>query len=120
MEDGKHTKKTLSGMALRFWVGAGMGALITAVPFSAGYSSQLSIGQVSLAGFLVVGSGALSCLWGDKFLDAVSKGLDSTSVQGALGQLLWVQLQKPVILHPLKSQHQDSADAQRLPYQTIN
>jgi len=80
MGDGKRAKKSLSGMALHFLVGAGMGALITAVPFSAGYSSQLSIGQVSLAGLLVVTSGAMSCLWGDKFLDAVSKGLDSTSV----------------------------------------
>jgi hypothetical protein len=80
MQDGKREKKTLSGMSLRFLLGSGMGALITAVPFSAGYSSQLSIGQVSLAGFLIVAAGAMSCLWGDKFLDAVSKGLDSTSV----------------------------------------
>jgi len=80
MQGGKREKKTLPGIALHFLIGAGMGALITAVPFSAGYSSQLSIVQVSLAGFLVVASGALSCLWGDKFLDAVSKGLDSTSV----------------------------------------
>jgi hypothetical protein len=80
MEDGKRAKKSPSGMALRVLVGAGMGALITAVPFSAEYSSQLSIGQVSLAGLLVVTSGAMSYLWEDKFLDAVFKGLDSTSV----------------------------------------
>jgi len=79
MQTEKPVKKTLSGTALRFAGGAGMSALITAVPFSAGYSSQLSIFQISLAGFLVVISGVMSCLWGDKFLDAVSKSLDSTS-----------------------------------------
>lgn len=73
-------KKTLSGMSLRFSGGAAMGTLIAAVPFSAGYASQLSICQISLAGLIVVTSGVLSCLWGDRFLDTVSKALDSTSV----------------------------------------
>ena len=79
MQTEKPVKKTLSGMALRFIGGAGMGALITAVPFSAGYSSKLSIFQISLVGFVVAISGVMSCLWGDKFLDTVSKALDSTS-----------------------------------------
>jgi hypothetical protein len=80
MQTEKPVKKTPSGLALRFVAGAGMGALIIAVPFSAGYASQLSIFQISLAGLVVVTSGVMSCLWGDKFLDTVSKALDSTSV----------------------------------------
>jgi hypothetical protein len=80
MPTEKPVKKTFSGLALRFAGGAGMGALMTSVPFSAGYASQLSIFQISLAGLVVVTSGVMSCLWGDKFLDTVSKALDSTSV----------------------------------------
>lgn len=80
MQTERPMKKTFSGMALRFAGGAGMGALITTVPFSAGYTSHLSVIQISLAGFLVVTSGVLSCLWGDKFLDIVSKALESTPV----------------------------------------
>jgi hypothetical protein len=80
MQEDKPAKQTLSGLALRFAAGAGMGALITAVPFSAGYASPLSIVQITLAGLLVVTSGVVSCLWGEAFLDTVSKALDSTSV----------------------------------------
>ena len=80
MQTEKPAKKTLASIALRFAGGAGMGALITAVPFSAGYTSQLSISQISLAGIVIVTSGVMSCLWGDRFLDTVSKALDSTSV----------------------------------------
>jgi hypothetical protein len=80
MQTEKPFKKTRSALALRFAAGAGMGALIVAVPFSAGDASNLSIVQVSVAGILVVTSGVLSCVWGDRFLDSVSKALDSTSV----------------------------------------
>jgi len=80
MQTEKPMKKTHSALALRFAAGAGMGALIVAVPFSAGDASNLSIVQVSVAGILVVTSGVLSCVWGDRFLDSVSKALDSTSV----------------------------------------
>ena len=73
-------KTTLSGLALRFAGGAGMGALVVAIPFSAGYTSQLSPFQISLAVLVVVTSGVLSSLWGDRFLDSVSKALNSTSV----------------------------------------
>jgi hypothetical protein len=73
-------KKKLSGMALRFSGGAGMGALIAAAPCSAGYTSQLSIFQISLAGLVIVTPGVMSCLWGDRFLDTMPKTLDVTSV----------------------------------------
>lgn len=80
MQKEKLMKKKGSSLALRFTAGAAMGTLIVAVPLSAGDASQLSIVQISVAGLLVVTSGVLSCLWGDQFLDAVSKALDSTSV----------------------------------------
>jgi len=80
MQTEKPFKKTRSALARRCAAGAGMGTLIAAVPFSAGSASQLSIVQVSVAGIVVVISGVMSCLWGDRFLDSVSKALDSTSV----------------------------------------
>ncbi len=80
MQEETPAKKTFSAMTLRFAGGAGMGALISAVPFSAGYATQLSILQISLVGIVVVASGVMSCLWGDRFLDTISKALDSTSV----------------------------------------
>lgn len=80
MQVGKPVKNSLSAMALRFSCGAGTGALITVAPFSAGYTSQLSVLQLSLCVFVIVASGAMSCFWGDRFLDSVSKALDSTSV----------------------------------------
>ena len=66
-------KKTFSGVSLRFVGGAGMGVLIAAVSFSAGYSSRLSIFQISFAGLVVIASGVMSCLLGDRLLDSVSK-----------------------------------------------
>jgi len=80
MQREKPMKKTPSALALRYAAGAGMGALILSVPFSAGDASQFSIVQISVAGLVVVTSGVLSCLWGDRFLDSVSKALDFTSV----------------------------------------
>jgi hypothetical protein len=80
MQKENPIKKPRSALARRFAAGAGMGAVIVAVPFSAGDASHLSTVQISVAGLLVVTSGVLSCVWGDQFLDTVSKALDATSV----------------------------------------
>ncbi len=69
-----------SGRALRFAAGAGMGALITLVPFSAGFAPESGPVSIIFAAVVVVASGLLSSLWGDRFLDAVSRALDSTPV----------------------------------------
>jgi len=55
-----------------------MGALIASVPFAAGYASPLSPTQIALACVVVVTTAGLSWLWGDRFLDSVSRALDST------------------------------------------
>lgn len=70
----------LPALIRRFFVGAGLGTLVTVVPFSAGFSAQLNLFQVAFAALVVVSSGVLSCVYGDWFLDAISKALDSTSV----------------------------------------
>ncbi len=55
-----------------------MGVLIASVPFAAGYAAPLGTVQIALAGLVVVAAGLMGCLWGDQFLDTVSKALDST------------------------------------------
>ncbi len=57
-----------------------MGALIVSVPFSAGYASQPSTVQLAVAAFVVLAAGVMSSLWGERFLEAISKALDSSSV----------------------------------------
>ncbi|WP_216919498.1 hypothetical protein [Synechococcus sp. CCAP 1479/9] len=57
-----------------------MGALITLVPFSAGLAQDSGPTAILLAALVVVASGLLSGLWGDRFLDALSRALDSTPV----------------------------------------
>jgi hypothetical protein len=67
-------------MALRCLGGTAMGALIVSVPFLAGHPFQLGLVQLSFAVLIVTTSGVMSCLWGDRFLDAVSRALDATVV----------------------------------------
>ncbi len=80
MSADKPTSQPLSGIAVRFVGGAAMGALIVSVPFSAGYASQPSTLQLAVAAFVVLSAGVMSSLWGERFLEAISKALDSTSV----------------------------------------
>lgn len=76
----KRLNPALPPLALRFATGAGMGVLILVVPFSAGSPFQLGTPSILAAGAVVVAAGVLSCLWGARFLDAISKALDSTPV----------------------------------------
>lgn len=80
MNTDKPTPQPLSGVGVRFVGGAAMGALIVSVPFSAGYASQPSTVQLAVAAFVVLSAGVMSSLWGERFLEAISKALDSTSV----------------------------------------
>lgn len=80
MNTDKPTPQPLSGSAVRFVGGVAMGTLIVPVPFSAGYASQPSIVQLAVAAFVVLLAGVMSSLWGERFLEAISKAIDSTSV----------------------------------------
>ncbi len=57
-----------------------MGALIVSAPFAAGHPFELSSVEVGVATLIVITSALMGCLWGGRFLDAVSRALDSTSV----------------------------------------
>jgi len=80
MKTPKPSKASRSSLALRFAGGTCMGALMVSVPFAAGFASPLSPFQITLGGLVVVASGLMSCLWGDQFLDTLSRALDATSV----------------------------------------
>jgi hypothetical protein len=54
-----------------------MGSLIGVLPFSAGYAAAPSIVQLGLIGLVVGASAFLGWRWGDRFLDSVSRALDS-------------------------------------------
>ena len=71
---------TRSALALRLAAGAAMGVLIASVPFAAGHPFQLSSLEVVAAALVITASGVMGCLWGGRFLDALSRALDSTSV----------------------------------------
>lgn len=67
-------------MVRRFAAGAAMGVLIASVPFAAGHPFQLSSLEVVAAALVIITSGLMGCLWGGRFLEALSRALDSTSV----------------------------------------
>jgi len=71
---------TRSAVVRRFAGGAAMGVLIASVPFAAGHPFQLSSLEMAAAALVITTSGVMGCLWGGRFLDALSRALDSTSV----------------------------------------
>jgi hypothetical protein len=71
---------TRSAMVRRFAGGAAMGVLIASVPFAAGHPFQLSSLEMAAATLVITTSGVMGCLWGGRFLDALSRALDSTPV----------------------------------------
>jgi ribosome biogenesis protein Tsr3 len=71
---------TGSAVALRFAAGAALGVLVASVPFAAGHPFQLSALEMLAAALVITASGVMGCLWGGRFLEALSRALDSTSV----------------------------------------
>ncbi|MEA5389929.1 hypothetical protein VB738_01520 [Cyanobium gracile UHCC 0139] len=80
MPPEQHLSTTRSAVAPRFAVGAAMGVLIASVPFAAGHPFQLSRLETLAAALAITASGGMGCLWGGRFLDALSSALDSTCV----------------------------------------
>jgi len=68
-----------SGMKLiyRFFGGAALGALMVSVPLTYGSSIDLNLVQVGLIALVVLSSGVLSSLWGEKFIDTITQLLNS-------------------------------------------
>lgn len=73
-------RTTRSSLVRRSAGGAAMGALIVSVPFAAGHPFQLSGVELGVATLIVITSALMGGLWGGRFLDALSRALDSTAV----------------------------------------
>jgi hypothetical protein len=71
---------TRSSLVLRFAAGVAMGALIVCAPFAAGHPLRFSSVELVVTALVVSTSGVMGCLWGGRFLEAVSRALDSTAV----------------------------------------
>jgi hypothetical protein len=61
----------------RFLGGAALGAFVVIIPISYGSSIDLNLVQISIAFSLIISCGLLSSVWGDKFIDAVMRVLNS-------------------------------------------
>jgi ribosome biogenesis protein Tsr3 len=61
----------------RFLGGAALGAFVVIIPISYGSSMDLNLVQVGIASLLIISSGLLSSIWGEKFIDAVMQVLNS-------------------------------------------
>ncbi|WP_159816206.1 hypothetical protein [Cyanobium sp. Copco_Reservoir_LC18] len=57
-----------------------MGALIVSAPFAAGHPFPPSTIELGVATLIVITFALMGCLWGGRFVDAVSRALDSTPV----------------------------------------
>ena len=61
----------------RFLGGAALGAFVVSIPISYGSSIDLNLVQLTIASLLIISSGLLSSLWGEKFIEAVTGVLNS-------------------------------------------
>jgi ABC-type bacteriocin/lantibiotic exporter with double-glycine peptidase domain len=61
----------------RFLGGAALGLFVVIIPISYASFIDWNLLQVSIASLLVISCGLLSSIWGEKFIDAVTRVLDS-------------------------------------------
>jgi hypothetical protein len=61
----------------RFLGGVALSALVVSIPITYGSPADLNLAQIGLASLLVLSGGVLSSLWSEKFIDAVTRLLNS-------------------------------------------
>lgn len=64
----------------KFVGGATLGAFMVIIPILYGASPDLSLFQVCIALLLIISSGLLSSIWGNKFIDAVMGVFNSSGL----------------------------------------
>jgi hypothetical protein len=70
-------QRSVPQIIYRFVGGATLGVFVVIIPISYGSSLDLNLLQVGIASLLVISCGLLSSVWGEKFIDAVTRVLDS-------------------------------------------
>lgn len=61
----------------RFLGGAALGVFVVIIPISYGSSIDLNLAQIGIASLVVISCGLLSSFWGEKFIDAMTRLLNS-------------------------------------------
>lgn len=61
----------------RFLGGAALGAFLASIPISYGQSTELDFVQIGLVSLLIISSGLLSSIWSKKFIEAMTRVLES-------------------------------------------
>lgn len=77
VEDTDLKKHSVTKIAYRFLGGVAIGAFIAIVPILYCSPTDLNLAQIIIALLLVILSGLLSSMWGEKFINAVMRVLDS-------------------------------------------
>lgn len=73
-------QRSLIKVIYRFLGGAVLGILVLLIPVTYGESNNLGLVQVGVAFVLIISCGLLSILWGEKFIDTVTRMLNSTGL----------------------------------------
>jgi ABC-type bacteriocin/lantibiotic exporter with double-glycine peptidase domain len=68
---------SISQRIYRFLGGVALGVFVVIIPISYASSIDWNLVQVGIASLLVISCGLLSSIWGEKFIDAVTRVLDS-------------------------------------------
>jgi hypothetical protein len=76
-EDTNLKQRSSAKVIYRFFGGAVLGAFVVIIPISYGSSIDLNLVQIGIAFSLIISCGLLSSVWGDKFIDAVMRVLNS-------------------------------------------
>jgi hypothetical protein len=76
-EDPNLKPRSAAKPIYRFLGGTALGTLIVLIPISAGWPIDLTPVQISIALLLAISCGAFSSLWGEKFINAVMRSLES-------------------------------------------
>jgi hypothetical protein len=71
---------SLTQVIYRFLGGAALGNFVVIIFISYGSSIDLNLVQVSVASLLVITCGLLSSIWGEKFIDTVTRILNGASL----------------------------------------
>jgi hypothetical protein len=78
-EDTNLKKRPVTKVIYQFLMGALLGAFVIIIipTYSYGSFADLNLVQVGFASLLVVSFGMLSSIWGEKFIDAVMRTIES-------------------------------------------
>jgi hypothetical protein len=73
-------QRSLIKVIYRFLGGAVLGILVLLIPVTYGEFNNFGLVQVGVAFVFIISCGLLSILWGEKFIDRITRMLNSTGL----------------------------------------